>query len=280
MAIPLYSRPITLTANLTDTAVNTSSLDDAKRLQFRQGLPYRRSPCRFVSTIRGAMSILEIMISMSILAMGMVGLISGMATIEAVNRESGQQQSVENVLLTLKTRLENSRWDKLRSVDAPWSYGRYLANDAVNILKPIADRKYDRTAPMTEGATDPLDCLLPKIPDGTKAGLGLLSKSSGLENLKVYVEWYRGTSYDVNGDGQVGTGEDGYFTNPNMAIVASRFASVSLSPRDAAFLPYLEVGQPSSITDQQATMLIRIIISYGNASKPTRRETIICRRNN
>ncbi len=235
---------------------------------------------QFQIVSRTAMSLIEVMVAMTILAVGILGIMSGISTIESVNRESQRQQSTQDVMLAIKTRLENCPWSDLRSASAPWSYGRYVAENAVNVIRPLARRTYDQAVPMTEDATMGENCLLPRTRDGSQEGLGILSAPSGLENLRVYVEWYRGNSYDVDGSGEIGTGEEGFFSNPGLSLAEEVLSGVSVAPAERVFLPYLEHGRPSELMDQQTGLLIRIVVLWGSSSGASRRETIISRRVN
>lgn len=234
--------------------------------------------------LRRGFSLLEIMIASMILVVGILGVLSGIGTVENVRRDMIYQKDIDDVLVKIRNRIENCPWSELRSLDAPWTYGRYVNESKIASVIPITDRVYDRVVPMSENASQPQDCLLKTVSQGQLTGakgLGILDHPSGIPNLKIYVEWYRGTSIDIDSDNTIGSGEYGYFTDSGKTLSVEESESYKdVSSLDKSYLPYLEKNQPGSLVDQDATLLVRIILTYGDETKPLRKETTISRRRN
>jgi prepilin-type N-terminal cleavage/methylation domain-containing protein len=122
-------------------------------------------------------TVVEVMISLAVLATVMAATASSMFTLRQVQRSSREHAQVEQLAHTLADRILGASWDWIgRETSDPtddshgaWSWHRRQSPTAV-------------VQPLTETATVPTDNLM---------AIHLLNAPSGIANLKVYVEYYR-----------------------------------------------------------------------------------------
>jgi Tfp pilus assembly protein PilV len=157
------------------------------------------------SRARSGLSFVEVVISLAILITAIAALVGNVASLNSSHRVNQEVATVNQLVDALAERIQGARWDSIGTDQAPWAYTRlapasaghpstvWKANpsDPDTIDAPLdvtpadpadANPSWVRHA-MTETAVDPLDRLL-------SDEVGLLQEPSGIEGLRVWVEWY------------------------------------------------------------------------------------------
>ena len=119
-------------------------------------------------------SLIEVMISLSILAIGILAIVGQMASLNTVRANDRDALAFDLMLNELQERFQGCRWEALGTDKLPWSLPRHP--DAAS-----TDRQ-----PMVDDATVTADRDLLRM--------GLISKRLGIPGLKIYVEYYRGAA--------------------------------------------------------------------------------------
>ena len=125
---------------------------------------------------RSGFSLLEVMVALSILGVGMAVVSANWATLFSMRRSVGDQQQALAALSTVAERIASADWAGLGTDAAPWSRGRYFDRDGSTTIG---------LPPLSENPSNQREHLRAQ---------GLLAMGTGLNNLKIYVEYYRAVS--------------------------------------------------------------------------------------
>lgn len=158
-------------------------------------------------TSSSGMSLLEVMIAMSVLAVGLLASISGFATLDKSRRMAKDSVVATALVNAIADRFQGVRYDVIGSAtNAPWSLERTEPGTSV-------------AAPLNQPLVDDSNSLHFSTNGGTPATrglqtLGVYPTSTGLENLCIYVEYYRGTM-SLKDDGAPDPAKPGLMSGEN-----------------------------------------------------------------
>jgi prepilin-type N-terminal cleavage/methylation domain-containing protein len=138
-------------------------------------------------------SLMEVMISVAVLATVLTAVISSSFTLRQIQRSAQEQSQVEELANHLAERILGANWDWLGrdrpdDLDAGIEYQR----GAWSWHRRATGRLASQTPvnpPLTETAAVTTNSNL--------IGVGLLAQPSGIDDLKVYLEYYRSTVLDA-----------------------------------------------------------------------------------
>ena len=131
-----------------------------------------------ISLSRAAFSLIELMIALSILAIGIMAILGNYASMKSSRIAVSDETKIQSTVSSIAERLASEKFSTLGTVGS-WTSGRFF--DVIS-----TDR-----SPLTEFSTIPLDNLISQ---------GFELNPSGVSNLRVFIEFYRGeTSFDVPG---------------------------------------------------------------------------------
>lgn len=136
------------------------------------------------ATSRSGFSLIEVMLTFAILITGIFGLFSHLMTLERVKTLNREDAKAKQIAQMLMERIQGSSWHLLGKADQPWSWHRLRDNDPGAFTAAL----YDEALP----ATPPPLCDRSDVhANNNLIRLGILSAPSGLEDLRVYLEYYR-----------------------------------------------------------------------------------------
>jgi prepilin-type N-terminal cleavage/methylation domain-containing protein len=187
--------------------------------------------------LRAGLSLIEIMIAMSVLALASTGILSYFSTLYEMRRTNDSLSQIQALAMEITERISAADAQRLGSpTEAPWSQARF--EDAVSGDRP----------PLTEKATSTDDSLV---------GSRLMAQTSGLPALRIYVEYYRGLTRTNPATGVVEPGvmDDGL---SNAQDFNDRFRDPTFRAArrlDPTALPYLQIPE-------NTPFIIRIIFIY------------------
>jgi prepilin-type N-terminal cleavage/methylation domain-containing protein len=147
----------------------------------------------------GGFSLIEIMISIAVLATIMAALTSSMFTMSQIRRANKEQNQVAELTRLLAERIMGANWDWIGR-DRPdegtvqYQHGAWSWHRPHYIAQPI---------PLTESDGDPVHTIGfdPRASGDTGSvndlqALKLVDGPTGIANLKIYVEYYRASVFD------------------------------------------------------------------------------------
>lgn len=225
------------------------------------------------SPIRSAFSLVEVMISLSILAVVTSALFSGIFGLAQASGMNRQQAQARALTLALSNAFAAAPFERLRTTQLRWSLGRFCPTGGA--LPPtIALAPFpagDAVVPLTDDPNAASDrCLLRYTATGV-AGLGVLDAPTGLADLKVWVEYYRGSDFDKDGDGIIqatpSLGEAGLIDTPPASVLPLimppvHYANHAANLSDPLLVGYRLAGSPKDQADPEGTVLIRVVMTY------------------
>jgi type II secretory pathway pseudopilin PulG len=153
------------------------------------------------------MTLLEVMISIAILATVLAILAGNIFTLSVVRQGAKEEAIVQEVMMALVERIQSEplsnlgvRNEGLSHLNA-WSWHRRVTprypEDNSGLIPPMTEFNPVELIPTAANTTNVLpfvNCLLPVYDKSTPPQLispGLLSQPSGIQDLKVYLEYYR-----------------------------------------------------------------------------------------
>lgn len=221
---------------------------------------------------RKGFSLIEVMIALAMLTIIISTLFSQMFTLRESSELNRARAAVGALTLGFSNAFAGASFDQLRSSSLKWSLGRYCPSTAVALAPPSnADASVlsgvDVLKPMTDEATAaPSECLLRYTSTGA-AGLGLLDAPTGLKNLKVWVEYYRGSDYDVNANGTIEATEKGLLDSPPASPVPLLLPHSVYANHVPVFInspltAYRLTTAPNDQDDPEGTVIIRVVMTY------------------
>lgn len=222
--------------------------------------------------LRQGFSLIEVMISLGILTVVVSALFSQMFTLQTASGLSRERATVNALTLTLSNAFAGASFTELRTPALKWSLGRYCPATATAPIPPtdaVASvlSGVDANVPLTDDINaSPANCLLRYTANGTP-GLGLLDMPTGLSNLKVWVEYYRGNDYDTNANGIIESSEKGLIDSPPAGIPSIMMPHMVYDNHVPAFInsgltSFRLTTTPTDQEDPEGTVLIRIVMTY------------------
>ena len=196
--------------------------------------------------LSSGLTIIEVMISMAVLAVGISAILSHMFTLKSVRDASRDAAIIENLVNEMVERFTGARWEVLGTPAVGWSIHRPYSVSAIG--NPLTD--------LNDGSANSL------------VTMGILRQSTGMKNLKVYVDYYRGmTEYDSAGlpiAGKLGLMDGEGTTFNNLSDLKSIWFN------ESALAPYLlDASQvPTSQVPVDRPLVIRIVISSADLVRP------------
>lgn len=219
-----------------------------------------------------AFTIIEVMISLAMLAIIISAIFSQMFTLSQVADLNGQQAALRSLNLGISNAFAAAPFEKLRSSQLRWSLGRYCPTATPTSVPNSADIVFsggDDNQPMTDDPLAPANrCLLRYTASGAQ-GLGLIDNPTGLKDVRVWVEYYRGNDFDVNADGVISpaTDEVGLIDSPPaglppLMVPPIVYANHLTTFSNTALSGYRLSGPPKDQADPEGTVAIRVVITY------------------
>jgi prepilin-type N-terminal cleavage/methylation domain-containing protein len=202
-------------------------------------------------------SLLEVMISLAVLATVSSALISGLYTLDMSKRASKEASQVQELAHSLAERVLGAQWDWLgkdRPDDASgaqlrgaWSWHR-RANPRQPGVLPL-------NPPMTQEAAEPENNLITQK---------LLGQKTGIDGLKVYLEYYRMSALE-----QQLVASDPYATWKAIAV-----------PTDLSAEPFIYPESPAEFDLAQTSdaLVVRIYVLWNSVLGGTRQHEVILSR--
>lgn len=222
------------------------------------------------------MSLLEVMLAMSILAVGLLAAISQFSILRGTRQMASDNTIAANVANAIAERLIGMRSELIGTSSAPWSAARTEPNTGdANPTLPLID---DTDGPgfLPDGPDDPVTG---RSARGLQT-LGLYPQATGLANLRVYIEYYRAVNA-IRDDGTADPTRPGlmdeedytytggtadfrtrfYFDIPQADIPTTALPGIVTNRTnyrlDPAQPPFSSVGQYDPVA-------IRIFLTWGN----------------
>ena len=120
-------------------------------------------------TSRNGFSMIDCMISIAILAVGVMSTLTFISTLKSTRDASSDMVRANTLCRTLVDRIQGATWSRLATTALPWSQARFDSTGFTPALSPLDQ-------PLTEA-----DLL----------SLQVIQQSPSLPDLKIYVEYYR-----------------------------------------------------------------------------------------
>lgn len=202
---------------------------------------------------RQGFSLVEVLIALSVMAVGILALMSSIGALHSSRNTAADANRVHALVQTISERLASLPWDTLGNRDnptAPWSQSR-SAGMAISLVN--SHTSYNRP-PLTENAVLDEDNLLKQ---------GLLSQPARVRNLRVYIEYYRAlqisaapapTAPILAGPGLMDGSAAGLprYTTPQGMNTAIRSAAIRTATR-------LSSNNPTTIIRTNDPIAIRVV---------------------
>ncbi len=135
-----------------------------------------------------ALTLVEVTIALTVLLSALLLIVGQFQNLRMVQASTQSTASADRILLSLVERLNAVSWSDLGTNVAPWSAPRYEPGTGVASCPPLS-----------EGTA---------VVDDNIRELGLANESTGLPDLKIYVEYWRAVDYR-DGSGAVDTTRPG-----------------------------------------------------------------------
>ena len=192
-----------------------------------------------------AFTIMEVMISLTILAVGISAILSNMFTLKSARDAARDAAIVENLANELVERFSGARWEALGTPAIKWSLHRPFSASVGN---PLTDKD--------DGS------------DNSLITLGILRQPTGMKDLRVYIDYYRGmTELDAAGLPIVGKsglmdGEGSTFNSlTELRAIWRNETSILPYRLDPLIIPTIQVSE-------DRPLVIRILINSSEFSRP------------
>lgn len=191
-------------------------------------------------------TIIEVMISLAILAVGVAAILTHMFTLKSVRDASRDAAIVENVANELIERFSGARWEVLGTTSVVWSVHRPYTILAVG--NPLTDTN--------DGSINSL------------VTIGVLKQPTGMKDLRVYIDYYRAMS-EVDTAGLPIPGQMGLMDGEDVTYIS--LSGLKAIWRDeTSLLPYrLDPSiNPTTQVSENRPVLIRILITSADLVRP------------
>ncbi len=203
---------------------------------------------------RSAFTLIEIMVTMTVMAVGLMAVLSSISTLNSARQATVENLRVNALLRTLVDRVQGAQWSDLTTTRLPWSRVRLFEDHSLGNGDAL---------PMTQ--TDLVTYGLLSQP--------ILTDGSTTE-LKVYFEYYRAISYrDGNGDAVLG--KEGVSEDVSISSVSAAGSVMHSAPKRSLYRlkptsDVLGLADPD-LLGADDPVLIRIVVELS----PTRHMEII-----
>lgn len=148
-----------------------------------------------VPGVRRAMTLVEVMLAVTVLAVGIGALVGQIAALSSLRRSSVADQEAQALLANFAERVSSADIAKLRTSALPWSYARPLPDDGANTWPggstwTVPEENWVRPLNISTDASkfDSRD-------GNSLVKQGLLKSNSALINPQVFIEYYRAMSW-------------------------------------------------------------------------------------
>lgn len=205
---------------------------------------------------RTGFTIVEVMIALMILSVAMAGLVGHLVNQAHMRTTIATASTAEGIVRGMVERVTSAPWERLGTSQAPWSLPRFRETPT----SPAG------RAPLTE--TD-------------LRSLGIIERTSKLENIHVYVEYYRAVNAkDSEGNpiaGQVGVMD---YMSANGATDSTDFRSTMLIrpedwrygvKSDFVFTGWTHASDTSGIANRVGDndpIIVRVILTWSDPLLP------------
>ena len=196
---------------------------------------------KVIGSYRQGFSILEIMIALSILASGIMSIMSQQVTLQSSREMDRNGVVIELLANEMVERFQGGRWESIGTSSLPWSVPRHLDGSSVS-------------GPMQ---------------DADLIANNLITLPSGIAGLKVYVEYYRAMATKDAAGNVVSSGMMDGEGNTYAGLDSLRAVWNKASARNAYRLEATSTS-PTVTTqvDEGTPVIIRIEIQGTNLPRP------------
>ncbi len=184
---------------------------------------------------RSAFSMIEVMVAVAVVAIGLMALLEGIATQKVARDGVRDSQRVAALLTALNERLISQEW---RTLGTSWS----------------APTQFDMTNPLAGGIPE----RDPNRSDGDLLKHGLLVQPTGLQNLRVYIEYYRAETKFGGGRGLLDNDTGSYVSNRPRQFANELEARTGLPTRLIQAERFIN---PTSIESGEP-LAIRVVVAW------------------
>ena len=192
-----------------------------------------------------AFTIMEVMVSLTILAVGISAILSNMFTLKLARDATRDAAIVENLANELIERFSGARWEALGTPVIKWSIHRPYSTSVGN---PLTDKD--------DGS------------DNSLIALGILRQPTGMKDLRVYIDYYRGmreldaAGLPIVGKSGLMDGEGSTFNSLTELRTIWRNETSIISYRlDPLIIPTIQVSEDHPV-------VIRILINSSDLARP------------
>jgi prepilin-type N-terminal cleavage/methylation domain-containing protein len=210
-------------------------------------------------TTRKAFTLIEVMISVAVLATVLMAAFSGTYTLRQVQRANQEQSQVEELAANLAERIMGANWDWL---------GRYRPNEPGIDHRKGAWSWHRRENSQTYSASDQRFLAENATnPDHDLVTVGILQQKTGIPGLKVYLEYYHAAALDEVFT--AGSGEAPY----------ARWQAMQNDPALVRDYILPESEQAMDLREETKAVVVRILVTWhGYLGSDRRHELIFARR--
>jgi prepilin-type N-terminal cleavage/methylation domain-containing protein len=137
--------------------------------------------------LRHGMSLIEVMVAMTVLAVGLMAVVGQIAPLNSQRQFTKDTQLAQTLVKAIGERIATAPFESLRTDTLPWTYVRQL---------PLSDNSLPpQLTPETSAGTTcqpvrPLD-ETSAVAGNNLLTQGLATQPTGLMNLQVFIEYYR-----------------------------------------------------------------------------------------
>jgi prepilin-type N-terminal cleavage/methylation domain-containing protein len=177
-------------------------------------------------------TILEVMVALALMATTTTLMISNWAGLNEGRRRVIERQQAQALIAEIIERLGTLDWGALGSTGAPWSQGRFFDRAAGAAIGRPA---------LQENAASAEDDINAQ---------GLAVGSTGLHDLRIYIEYYHALDLDTT---------PGLIQPADADAAAFRTRFITLANRNAS---RINSSSPTSSVDTEAPIFIRVLASW------------------
>ncbi len=151
---------------------------------------------------RAAFSLIEVMIAVAILGFALMTMLGNIGTLSGAHQFNQETAKAQEIAQILAERIHGAKFSLLGTIDHPWSWQRWdgpLSSPLPNPYPPLTEANFTTGSSLLvigaiyAGAPVYVHHLRVRPVPATPAarGIGLVREATGLDNLRVYLEYYR-----------------------------------------------------------------------------------------